>query len=245
MPNLSKRLAAPALMLSFALASCAQARAEGVHPNAIQPETTLTITAEAVVDREPDIAFLNAGVETEGETAAAAISENAERMTGVFDALAQAGVDPKDMQTSNFALEPRYNYNRDGRPPELLGYKARNQLTVKVRDLDNLGRTMDAMVSAGGNTFSGLTFALDDDTAVRNEARRLAMQDALSRAELYADAAGLEVGRIVTINESGYARGPQPLAMARGGFAAESAATPIAAGEVGYTASVTVVFELD
>mgnify|MGYP001791025286 CR=1 FL=1 len=212
------------------------------HPNSIQPETTLSITAEGSVNREPDIAFLNAGVQTQGETAQAAMSANATAMNGVFDALAAANVDRKDMQTSNFSLQPQYDYSNrsNGQPPRLTGYQASNQLTVRVRDLDSLGQTMDALVGAGGNTFSGLRFALEDDRAAKNAARDIAMKEAISRAELYAAASGYEVARIVTLSESG-GYSPQPMAMmAR---SAESS-TPIASGEVGYSVSVNVTFEL-
>lgn len=220
------------------------ALAQSAHPNSVQPETTLSITAEASVTREPDLALLSAGVQTEADTAKQAMRDNAEAMSGVFDALSQAGVAQRDMQTSNFSLQPRYDYSsRKDAPPNLVGYTASNQLTVKVRDLGSLGETMDALVTAGGNTFSGLSFGLDDPSEAKNEARTLAMEDALARATLYANAAGLRVSRIVTIDE-GYNSGLRPMAMmAREGLAAASA-TPVASGEVAYSASVSVLFEL-
>ncbi len=212
---------------------------ESTHPNSIQPETTLSISAKGSVNVEPDIAFITSGVTTEADTAAKAMSDNSSAMNGVFNALERAGVAERDMQTSNFSLQPKYDYsNRGSNPPKITGYTASNQLTIKVRDLDNLGETMDALVEAGGNTFSNLRFSLDDDRAAKNEARALAMRDAIARAELYAGASGYEVARIVTISEqTGFA---QPMAMARS--MAES--TPIAAGEVGYSVEVNVVFEL-
>jgi hypothetical protein len=214
------------------------------HPNSIQPETTLSISAEGSVNREPDIAFLNAGVQTQGETAQTAMSANATAMNGVFEALEAANVDRKDMQTSNFSLQPQYDYSnrQSGQPPRLTGYQASNQLTVRVRDLDTLGETMDALVGAGGNTFSGLRFALEDDRAAKNAARDIAMKEAIARAELYAAASGYEVARVVTISESG-GYSPQPMAMMAQARSAESS-TPIASGEVGYSVSVNVTFEL-
>ena len=212
------------------------------HPNSIQPETTLSISAEGSVNREPDIAFLNAGVQTQGDTAQAAMSANSTAMNGVFEALTAANVDRKDMQASNFSLQPQYDYSSrsNGNPPRLTGYQVSNQLTVRVRDLDNLGQTMDALVSAGGNTFSSLRFALEDDRAAKNAARDIAMKEAISRAELYAAASGYEVARVVTISESG-GYNPQPMAMmAR----SSESSTPIATGEVGYSVSVNVTFEL-
>ena len=245
--NPIRSAAASIAVLAFISAptACAQEGPMTINANSIQPETTLSISAEASVNSEPDIAFITAGVQTEAPTASAAMAQNAQRMTGVFNALEAAGVDDKDMQTSNFSLQPRYDYSsRNNSPPKLIGYTASNQLTVKVRDLTNLGETMDALVSAGGNTFSGLRFALDDDGDVRDEARTLAMKDAIARAELYANAAGLKVRRIVTISEGGgYNPGPQPMMMARMAES-DASSTPIAAGEVGYTANVSVTFEL-
>ena len=218
---------------------------ETYHPNAIQPETTLNISASGEIKRAPDLAILSAGVQTQAETAQQAMADNASAMQGVFSALETAGVAARDMQTSNFSLQPQYDYSsrKNGEPPRLTGYNASNQLTVRVRDLDTLGATMDAMVGAGGNTFSGLNFALDDPRAARNEARRIAMAEAITRAELYAEASGYEVARIVTLTESGGYQGPQPVAMmARAMDTVES--TPIASGEVGYEVTVNVVFEL-
>lgn len=214
------------------------------HPNSIQPETTLSISAEGNVAREPDIAFITTGVQSEADTAKEAMQQNRTAMNGVFDALGQAKVAKKDMQTSNFSLQPRYDYSnrRNGEPPKLIGYTASNQLTVKVRDLDNLGQTMDALVDAGGNTFSGLRFTLDDSRSAMDEARKQAMNDAIARAELYAAAAGYKVARIVTVSESGGYR-PQPMAMARMEMASDQS-TPIASGEVNYSVNVNVVFEL-
>lgn len=233
------------------LTACGKAGAEqaaaldGAHPNSIQPETTLSITAEGVVNKEPDIAYISAGVQSEAQTAAKAMQDNSASMNGVFNALERAQVAKRDMQTSNFSLQPRYDYSnrKDGAPPRLIGYTASNRLSVKVRNLDTLGQTMDALVNAGGNTFSGLQFALDDDGAAKDEARTLAMQNAMAKAELYAEASGYSVARIVTISESGGYQ-PQPMAMMQSRAMDMAESTPIASGEVGYSMSVNVVFEL-
>jgi uncharacterized protein len=169
---------------------------------------------------------------------------NATAMNGVFEALGAANIDDSDMQTSNFSLQPQYDYSsrQQGQPPRLTGYQASNQLTVKVRDLDSLGETMDALIAAGGNTFNGLSFALDDDRAAKDAARQLAMNEAITRAELYASASGYEVARVVTISESG---GFQPQPMARMAEARSvDGSTPIASGEVNYSVTVNVTFEL-
>lgn len=220
------------------------------HPNSIQPEITLNISAEATVNREPDIAYISAGVQEEAKTAQQAMAANARAMNGVFNALERAGIQKRDMQTSNFSLQPRYDYIKtssgsNSGERKLAGYIASNQLSVKVRDLAELGPILDSLVSAGGNTFNGVRFAIDEDGPVRNEARRKAMEEALAKANLYADAAGLKIARIVSINEGGdYAPQPQMM-IARQSMRESDASTPIAGGEVGYTARVNIQFELE
>lgn len=221
-----------------------EAPVPSTHANSIQPETTLSISATGEVSSAPDMATITAGVQTEAETASAAMSQNAARMQGVYNALREAGVAERDMQTSSLSLQPRYDYsNRDGRPPEVTGYTASNQLTVTVRDLDNLGRTMDAIVEQGGNTISGLRFGLDDASEARDEARRRAVETAVERAELYAEATGYRVARIVTISETSHDT-PQPMPMMTMRAESADASTEVSQGEVGYQATVSIVFEL-
>ena len=253
-------LSAIALVMALAPAACAQGAAaytapagssQMVHPNSIQPETTIQVSAEARVDRAPDIAFVTAGVTEERATAKEAMAAQSAAMNGVFEALRAAGVADRDMQTSGLSLQPRYDYietaDRQGvkrGEQKLAGYVASNQVTVRVRDLARLGDTLDSLVSSGGNTLSGVNFAIDDDKEVRNEARSKAMKDAIAKAELYASASGLRVARIVTISE-GYEHTPQPMPMARMQMASDMMeSTPVAGGEVGVTANVSVLFEL-
>lgn len=213
------------------------------HPNSVQPETTVSISAVGSVEKQPDIAIMTTGVQTEAKTASEAVAQNARQMESVFKAVEKAGIEKKDMQTSNFSLNPRYDYSSRGGTQRLIGYMASNQLSVTVRDLDNLGETMDAIIAAGSNTFNGLQFALDDPSDALDEARRSAMQEARERAELYAAAAGLKVIRVITINEGG-GYNPRPMPMMQARAESMDASTPIATGEVGYSVTVNVVFEL-
>lgn len=253
-------LSALALIMAITPAACAQGASaytapagssQMIHPNSIQPETTLQISAEARIDRAPDIAYVTAGVTQERATAKEAMAAQSAAMNGVIEALRAAGIAERDMQTSGLSLQPRYDYietaGRDGvtrGEQKLAGYVASNQVTVKVRDLARIGETLDSLVAEGGNTLSGINFAIDDDKEVRNEARTKAMKDAMEKAELYASAAGMRVARIVTISE-GYESSPQPMPqMARMAMADSAGATPVAGGEVSVTANVSVMFEL-
>jgi uncharacterized protein YggE len=250
MTRLNRLAAVPLALIAFAvLPACSNAQearlTTGFHPASIQPETTISISAQGAVQRAPDIAYITTGVTTEAKTAEAALAENASRMNALMAVLKEAGIAERDIQTSNFSLYPTYIYP-ENQTPRITGYNASNQVTVRVRALDRLGSILDTVVRAGGNTFGGLSFGLDDETEARNEARRLAMKEAMARAELYAGAAGLKVRRVVTISEGG-GWSPQPMpmmAMKASADAAFEAPSPVAGGEVGYTADVSVLFEL-
>lgn len=238
-------MSAAAIGLVFSVAPAqAQEMSHSMNHNSIQPETTINISAEGKVVSAPDLAILSGGVVSEAKTAQEALQMNAKDMAGVMKALKDAGVAEKDIQTSNFSLQPQYQYPKEG-PRYLTGYQVSNQVTAKVRDLENVGSVIDAMVALGGNSFSGVSFAVEDPSELQNEARRLAMKEAMSRANLYAEAAGYRIKRIVTISESGsYSPQPRPMVMARAAAMDEAMSTQISGGELTYSASVNVEFEL-
>jgi uncharacterized protein YggE len=245
-----KRLAS-ALLASSLIAGCAALPAAVAQTppgyqtppmSAIQPETTITINGKGIVDRAPDIAMITVGVSVEAETASLAMSQQTTKMNGVFAAVRAAGVAERDMQTSNLSLNPVYDYPQNGQP-RLRGYNASNQITIRVRDLKNLGKTLDSVVKGGGNTIHGISFSVDKPEAYQNEARVAAIKDAAARAELYANAVGYKVKRIVTISEMDYTPRPVPM-MARMQLQDAAESTPVAAGEVSLEQTVSVTFEL-
>ncbi|MEM1106949.1 MAG: SIMPL domain-containing protein [Pseudomonadota bacterium] len=244
---------AGALALFIAQAACAQVSEAGggvslAHPNSIQPETTLSLQATGEVLVEPDMAIVSTGVRNEAETAGEAMAQNRAAMNGVFNALEAAGITGRDVQTSNFFMSPVYDFidRRDGGSEQVLrGFQVSNQVTARVRDLDALGGVLDAVAEAGGNTFNGIVFAVDDDAGLLDQARKNAMETLLARAELYAEAAGYRVTRLVSVSEFGGRSGPQPMMeMARSMPVGAVAPTPIAGGEVGYTVELNALFEL-
>ncbi len=228
------------------------APASGFHPNSIQPETTLDVTATGQSRSAPDIANVSVGVTANAKTASEAMAAQAASMNAMFATLAEAGVEARDMQTSGLSLYPEYDYvtiNEDNgvqrQENRLRGYAASNQLTVRARDLANVGALLDRLVSVGGNTINGISYGLDDPSPAEDEARKNAMAAALKRAELYAAASGHRVGRIVTIAEQMAYQDTVMLNSARADVPAEPAPpTPVAAGQIAYTANVTVKFEL-
>lgn len=229
--------------------------------------TLLTVTAEGKTFREPDLAVFSAGVTTQATTAAEALADNSRAMQRVIAALKNAGIAERDIQTSNLSINPVYaDPNRDavmasratGAPymppppemqlPTIIGYQANNTVSVRQRKLGDYGEIIDALASAGANQVNGPNFQLDEPEPALDEARRDAMTNARERAQLYADAAGLRIVRIVSISESGGYWGPQPVSA----FARESMAgappppppAPVQPGEMQMNASVTVQYEL-
>lgn len=244
------RLAA-ALLASSVLAGCAAmpaatAQTPAPYPmppmSSIQPETTITINGKGSVEHAPDVAMITVGVSVDAETASLAMSQQTSKMNGVFAAVRAAGIADRDMQTSNLSLNPVYDYPPN-QQPRMRGYNASNQITIRVRDLKSLGKTLDAVVKGGGNTIQGVSFSIDKPESYQNEARVEAIRDAAARAELYANAVGYKVKRIVTISELDYSPRPVPM-MARMQLQDGAESTPVAAGEVSLEQTVNVTFEL-
>jgi len=237
-----KAAAAFAVLAAAAVPPAAQAQTQ--EQVVLAEGTLLTVNADGTSEARPDMAIINLGVTTEGETAAAALAENARRMTALTAALRRAGIAERDIQTSNVSVYPQQVYG-EGQAPRITGYQANNSVTAKVRRIDNTGRVIDAAVGAGGNTVNGVSFSHADPDAQLDVARRDAIAEARRRAELYASALGLRVNRIVSVSEGGGGYQPMPIAVER--FAARDAAaapTPVSPGEIETRVSVNVTFEL-
>lgn len=235
-----KAAAAFAVLAAAALPPAAQAQTQG--QVVLAEGTLLSVSADGSSEARPDMATINLGVTTEGQTAAAALAENARRMTALTAALRRAGVAERDIQTSNVSVYPQQQYV-EGQQPRITGYQANNSVTAKVRRIDNTGRVIDAAVAAGGNTVNGVSFSHSDPDAQLDVARRDAIAEARRRAELYANALGMRVNRIVSVSEGGGYAPPIPVAYERL-QAADAAATPISPGEIETRVSVNVTFEL-
>lgn len=205
---------------------------------------TISVTGEGRVEAVPDMATISLGVTSEAATANAAMAANSDGVRAVIERLKAAGIEDRDIQTSGLSLGPRYDYGRsDGTPPVIVGYTASNMVTVRVRALDTLGPVLDGAVSDGANTLNGLSFGIAENDEALDAARRRAVAEARRKAELYADAAGVALGPLLSISESGGYAPPMPMAMAEASFA-KGADVPVAPGEVSLAASVTVVYEI-
>jgi hypothetical protein len=187
------------------------------------------------------MAEITTGVVTQAPTAAQALTANSQAMEQLLQSLGALGVAARDIQTTNVSVSPQRRQGRDGRPGDIVGYEVVNQVHVKVRDLPNLGRVLDQQVAQGANSIQGIRFGLRDPAPLLDEARKRAMADARQRADLYAAAAGLKVGRVLSVQEAGTVS-PRPEPMGR---VMMSAAVPVAAGEQEIQASVTVTYALE
>jgi uncharacterized protein YggE len=202
----------------------------------------LDVSATGEVTRVPDVAIISAGVVSRAATASAAIQDSATRMSQVLAALKRAGVEERDIQTSSVSLNPEYRYP-ENQSPQLTGYTASNQVTIRFRDIRTSGKILDTLVSQGANQINGPTLTVDKPEAALDEARAKAIAIGRARAELYARSMGLRVARIVAISESGgYAAPPppMPMMMAR----AERDQTSIQPGEQKLQVNLSMTFEL-
>lgn len=201
---------------------------------------TITVTGEGLAARAPDRATVTIGVREDAASAAEALRQMSAGLGPVLDHLAEIGVAATDMQTSGLGLDARYVYP-EGEEPRLVGYAANSTLTVRLRDMEQVGAVLDAVVQEGANRVAGISFGLADPASARDEARRAAVADARARAGLYAEAAGVALGEVLTISESGGSGPGVPMAAVM----RDSAAVPVAGGEVEMTARVTVVFAIE
>ncbi len=226
-----------ALAAALAASACAPMGHGGHHPRT----STVTVAGTGTVSAAPDMAEITTGVVTQAPTAAQALAANSQAMERLLQTLGALGVAARDIQTTNISVSPLRRQGRDGQPPEITGYEVTNPVRVKVRDLSRLGRVLDQQVGQGANLVYGIHFGRQEPAPLLDEARKRAMADARRKAELYADAASLRIGRVVAVQEAG-AASPRPEMAPR---VMMSAAVPVAPGEQEIQASVTVTFTLE
>lgn len=203
---------------------------------------TLSVSGTGEAVATPDIARITTGVQMRAGTAGDAMRLASEAMTGVFAALESEGVKAADVQTSGLSLEPVWDDDPQPRsgPPDVMGYVAGNMVTVRLRDVGGIGSVVDALVAAGANRFQDIGFGIDDPEPLLEEARRAAVADARAKAELLAEAAGVTLGPVLILNESGGYR-PQPM-FAQADMAR---ATPVAEGTMSVGAQVQIVYAIE
>lgn len=222
-----------------------------VLPAAAEPMTaTLSLTADGVVSAVPDMAVVTVGVVSEAAAAGDALTDNNGKMAGLIEALKGAGIAERDIGTSGFSIDPVMVYppaRNDGTqdPPHITGYRVNNLVTVRIRDLAAAGSILDQVVRIGANQVQGITFTVADDTAMKAEARKKAMGEVRGLADLYAEAGGFRIVRILSVSEQGSYTEPLPaMAMARMAADSMGESVPMAAGERDIRVTVSVTWEI-
>lgn len=202
----------------------------------------LTVRGEGHASAAPDLATVRIGVETRAVEAGEALVANSEAAGALIAEAKAQGVSATDIQTSGLSLYPLYDNRRngEGETPVLTGFAASNEVVLRIRDIAGVGETLGALVGAGANRLNGISFGLADDQAVMDRARRAAVADAQRKALLYAEAAGVTLGDLVSIDEEGGGAAPRPMMRAM----AESASVPVEAGETMVAASVRMSWKI-
>lgn len=207
----------------------------------------LIVQGEGKFFAVPDMASITLGVETHNASAAGAVAENAMLMNSTIGALLAAGIDEKDIQTSTYSLTTRpeepqpieaaRTEDKNATPPEFI---ATNRVTIKLNNTGDVGKVLDASVAAGSNNIQGISFDLRDPAPAKDEALVRAINDAMRKAEVASEAAGVTLGRIMEISE-GYSF---VSARSEVAFSLAAPTTPIQPGEMEVTASVTMTYEI-
>lgn len=224
-----------ALVLVFGTAGFA-----GIGPAQAQSLRTISVAGEGQSTAKPDMAAIRLGVSKDATSASDAVAAMSTDMARVLAALKAAGIADIDLQTSGLSLNERYSRPDANGNATLVGFTASSDLTVRVRDLAKLGGILDTVVQTGANRLSGISFGLRDPGPATDAARRAAVADGIARARLYAVAAGVTLGPLLSLSEGG-GGGPTPV-MLEARIAA--APVPVAAGEVGVSASVQMTFAI-
>lgn len=238
-----KSLVFPAA-LAIAAVSASPVAAATVEIEAEGPVIELSIY-ESVVGA-PDIVTIGAGVSTEARTAVEALRQNSAQMRAVIERIKSLGVDEQDIQTTGINLNARYDYDRNTQQQIFRGYQVSNRVSVKLREIDETGEVLDALVTAGATDLSGPSFGIEDDTAAKEAARSRAVERAQSRANAYATMLGYDGVKVLAISEAIASSGPMQQMVARDAIqeAGASASAPVQPGQVSTGVSITVKYEM-
>lgn len=204
---------------------------------------TFNVTGEGKVLMKPDVATLSIGISAQGNTVKAAQDQINAAINRVSEAIKKLGVDGKDIQTTNYNINPTYDYQSGSQ--RITGYSASTNLSIKVRNIDLVNQIIDAATANGANQVGGISFEVDDKSKVENEAREEAVETAKKKAESAAKIAGFRLGRIVNYSESfGGEPRPIPFRTSVGAPAAEQLETAVEPGSSEIRVVVTLSYEI-
>jgi uncharacterized protein len=230
----------PQLVLAFAIAAAVTATSSMGWAQDTSPKG-ISVTGQGEVSASPDMARLSLGVTTQDKDAAKAVSENAKLSQKIIGAIAGAGIARKDIQTSQYSLQAMFDYKQS--PPKLTGYQASNVVSVTIRDLSKVGNIIDQSIAAGANNVQGVSFEIENDSVLRDDALKQAAKAASTKAHVIAEALGVKLGGLRAANEN-VARPSYPIAHARMEAAAPAPETPVLPGQITITATVSLVYDI-
>jgi uncharacterized protein len=202
------------------------------------PPPSVVTTGEGIVKRVPDRAWVTVAAESRAKTPQEAQRANATAMNAVIQKLKSTGIAAEAIQTSSFDLQPEFDYANNRQT--LRGYVARNSLEVRVDDFQKLGEIIDSSIGAGATMISGVRFDIKDRAGAEREALKIAVADARQRADAAASGAGMQVERVLRIEEQRAIVGPPRPMIAMRAEMAQEARTPVAPGEIEIRATVTL-----
>lgn len=237
------------IIITFFIALFAYTKIAGPLPFSItsvttQKTDTFNVSGNGKALVKPDIALVNIGVQTQSSTVKAAQQELNSKINQVTSAIKKVGIVDRDIQTTNYSINPNYDYQTSVQ--RIIGYSASTNLTIKIRNLDQVNDVIDSATENGANTVSGISFDVDDKTKALNEARQKAVAEAKTKAVDAAKIAGFTLGKIINYNENLDNGFRPPIAMmaikADGGGRTES--TQIEPGSSELTIEVTLSYEI-
>ena len=242
---MNKQILAAGVLAALAFGNISGARSQDIaQPMAFAAAEGVTAQGHGEVKVKPDIALLTLTVTTQSQNQAEAVQQNAQKTTTLLAALRGAGLAEKDIETQSYTVQPQYDYKPS--PPVLTGYQVQNSVQATVRDLTKVGFVLDKATAGGASEVGGVSFDLSDRAAAQSQALSLAVGSAKRKAGVMADAAGVNLGRLLTLTEGGDAPVVRPLyamrAMAPAGGAAPE--TPIADQQITVSADAPLVYAM-
>jgi uncharacterized protein YggE len=219
---------------------------QGTATRLVRGTTRVTVTGDSTVQAQPDTAVVTVGVVTQDASASAAQSENASKTEAVVRAVKAAAGAGAEVKTAGYSLQPQYVY-KEGAPPTITSYVARNAVTVTTVTLERVGAIIDAATRAGANNVDGLAFTLRRDESARAQALSAATREATAKARTVAEALGGRVVRVIEVQEGGSIVRPLVTNDSSNFIRARAAqdATPVEPGSLDIHAQVTLVAEVE
>jgi hypothetical protein len=230
---------AGAALAVVGVVGCDAAAAPAAVPGTAAPRQ-VTVVGEGKVDGTPDTLTISLSIAATAPDAIGASNQTSSRANAVTDALTGQGIDRKDISTTTVTLQPQYGGSDN---TTVVGYQSSNSINVKVRKIESGPQVLGAITTAGGDAtrINSVTYSIEDDSQLVKDARSRAFDDAKNRAQQYAQLSGLDLGKVLSISETGGVAPPTPSPVR---FDAVAEAAPLSPGQQTVGFAVTVVWEL-